>query len=107
MKNYYEEKVSTIRPLDGRRVHVVFSDGFEGEVDLAPLIGRGPLYEPLREEENFHAVTVSRHGVPEWPGDFDLSPGTLRVWCEAGCFMDWEETDQWIDQHCGSPEKVA
>ncbi len=106
MKNYYEEKVSVIRPLEGRRVHVVFSDGFEGGVDLGPLVDKGPLYEPLRTDESFRAVKVER-GVPTWPGDFDLSPGTLRVWCEAGRFMDREETDQWIHEHCGSPEKVA
>jgi len=97
MKDYFEEKVSAIRPLDGRRVHVVFQDGFEGEVDLAPLIENGPLYEPLRSDESFRAVTVE-HGVPIWPGDFDLSPGTLRVWCEVGRYMDWEETDRWIEQ---------
>jgi hypothetical protein len=106
MKNYYEEKVTAIRPLDGRRVHVVFYDGFEGEVDLSPLVGRGPLYEPLRSDESFKAVIVE-HGVPVWPEDFDLSPGTLRVWCEVGHFLDWEETDQWIDEHSGSPEKAA
>jgi hypothetical protein len=106
MKDYFEEKVSAIRPLDGRRVRVVFYDGFEREVDLAPLIGKGPLYEPLRADENFRAVTVDQ-GVPTWPGDFDLSPGTLRVGCEVGRFMDWQETDQWIDQHYGSPERAA
>ena len=106
MKNSYEEKVSAIRALDGRRVHVVFSDGFEADVDLSPLVGKGPLYEPLRTDGSFRSVTAE-HGVPVWPGDFDLSPGTLRVWCEAGRFLDWEETDQWIEQHCGSPEKAA
>jgi hypothetical protein len=106
MKNYYEERVSHIRPLDGRRVQVVFSDGFQGDVDLAPLIDKGPLYEPLRSDESFRAVTVEG-GVPVWPGDFDLSPGTLRAWCEAGRFMDWEETDAWISRRRGSPDKVA
>lgn len=106
MKNYYEEKVSRIRPLDGRRVRVVFSDGFEGEVDLGPLVDKGSLYEPLRTDESFRAVRVE-HGVPMWPGDFDLSPGTLRVWCEAGRFMGREETERWIDGRCGSPEKVV
>ncbi|MGA3170855.1 MAG: DUF2442 domain-containing protein [Chthoniobacteraceae bacterium] len=95
MKNCYEEKVSGVRPLDGRRIHVVFSDSFEGEVDLSPLVDKGPSYEPLRTDENFGAVAVE-HGVPTWPGDFDLSPGTLRVWCEAGPFMDWEGIDQWV-----------
>jgi len=106
MKNYYEEKVSAIRPLDGRRVHVVFCDGFEGDVDLSPLVDRGPLYEPLRSEESFRAVTVD-HGVPVWPGAFDLSPGTLRAWCEAGRFLDWDDTDSWIAEHGGLPEQVA
>jgi hypothetical protein len=98
MKNYCEEKVRTIRTPDGRRVHVVFHDGFEGEADLEPLIDKGPLYEQPRTDESLRAVTVER-GVPIWPGDFDLSPGTPRVWCEAGRFMDWEETDQWIERH--------
>jgi hypothetical protein len=106
MKNYYEEKVSAIHPLDGRRIHVVFADGYEGNVDLAPLIGRGTLYEPLQAEESFLRVTLDR-GVPVWPGDLDLSPGTLRVWCEAGRFLDWEETDRWIAEHISSPEKAA
>jgi len=105
MKNYYEEKVSAIRPLDGHRVHVVFSDGFEGEADIGPLVNKGPLYEPLRKDESFRAVSVQR-GVPIWPGDFDLSPESLRVWCEACRFMDWQQTDEWIGQHAASPEKV-
>jgi hypothetical protein len=107
MENYFTEKVRSIRPLDGRRVRVTFADGFEGEVDLALLIDEGPLYEPLRDEENFRAVTVSRHGVPEWPGDFDLSPGSLRAWCEVGRLLSLEETDQWVDAHSTSPGKAA
>jgi len=37
----------------------------------------------------------------------NLSPRTLRAWCEAGRFLDWEETDQWFDRHYNSHEKVA
>jgi hypothetical protein len=95
---YFAQKVTAIRTLDGRRVHVTFLDGFEGEADLGPLIGKGPLYEPLREDKSFHAVVIE-HGVPVWPGDFDLSPGTLRAWCEAGRFLDHDEADQWIEEH--------
>ncbi len=106
MKNYYEEKLTAIRLLEGRRVHLVFADGYEGDVDLSPLVDKGPLYAPLQSDENFRAVTID-HGVPVWPGDLDLSPGTLRVWCEAGRFLDWEDNDRWIAEHSASPGKAA
>ena len=73
MKNYFEEKVTAIHPLDARRVRVVFHDGFSGEVDLAPLLGKGPLYEPLRTDESFWAVTVE-HGVGPAISIFHLGP---------------------------------
>jgi len=73
MKNYYEEKVSAIRPLEGRRVHMVFSDGFEGEVDLSPLIGKGPLYEPLRAD-----VFIRRQWRPGKPPCACRAPGMAR-----------------------------
>ena len=51
-------------------------------------------------------VTV-RYGVPEWPGDFDFSPGTLRAWCEIESVVSLDETDRWIVAHCKSPHKAA
>jgi hypothetical protein len=107
MQNYFAEKVRVIRPLEGRRVRVTFDDGFEAEVDLAPLLDEGPLYQPLRDENSFRAVTVSRHGVPVWPDDFDLSPGSLRAWCEAGRLLSIEATDQWVEAHSTSSGKAA
>ena len=107
MKNYLIEKVAAIRPLDGRRIHVRFSDGFTGEIDLVSLLDRGPLFEPLREEASFRAVSLSRHGVPEWPGDLDLSPGSLRAWCEAGKLLSLQETDEWIERNGQPAESLA
>jgi hypothetical protein len=107
MQSYLAEKVQSIRALDGRRVHVVFTDGFEAEVDLAPLLDEGPLYAPLRDEGNFRAVIVSRHGVPTWPDDFDLSPGSLRAWGEAGRLLSVEETDRWVEKHSMKSGKAA
>jgi hypothetical protein len=60
----------------------------------------------LRDESFFKRVTVD-HGAPLWPDDLDLSPGSLRAWCEAGKFMDCGETHAWIEHHAGEPEKVA
>jgi len=106
--NYLMEEVSAIRPLDGYRVAVKFSDGYEGEVDLAPLLEcGGDIFQPWLDVELFRRVKVNECGVPEWTEDLDLSPGSLRAWCEAGKFMDYDETDRWIAEHSTSPEKAA
>ncbi|MGA3172676.1 MAG: DUF2442 domain-containing protein [Chthoniobacteraceae bacterium] len=106
--NYLLEEVAAIRPLDGYRVAVTFADGYAGEVDLAVLLDcGGEIFQPWHEPELFRQVTVNDFGAPEWPGEIDLSPGSLRAWCEAGRFMDYDETDQWIAQHSGTPEKAA
>jgi hypothetical protein len=108
MENYFTEQVRTAEPSGGHRLALTFADGFSGELDLSPLIQWGPLYASLRDEENFRKVTVSPHGVPEWTADdFDLSPGTLRVWCEIGRVVSLDETDKWIDEHCAAAKKVA
>ena len=107
MNRYFSEKVTAIEPIGGRGVRVTFADGLTGSVDLSPLLDCGPIFEPLRDPGFFAKVHVSAHGVPEWPDDLDLSPGSLRAWCEAGRFMDYDETDAWIDARTASPEKVA
>lgn len=104
---YLTQSVNAILPLDGYRVGVTFADGFSGEVDLAPLLQCGPLFEPLRERAFFARVKASAEGIPVWSEELDLSPASLRAWCEAGRFMDYEETDSWIAQHSGIPQKVA
>jgi len=106
MNRYFTEKVTAIAAVGGRRVRVTFQDGFTGEVDLAPLLDCGPIFEPLRDEASFKQVTVA-HGAPLWPDDTDLSPGALRAWCEAGHFMDYDETDAWIAEHIRPPETMA
>lgn len=106
--NYLLEEVTAIRPLEGYRVAVTFADSFSADVDLSPLLDcGGEIFQPWRDPDFFRLVTVNDFGAPEWPGELDLSPGSLRAWCEAGRFMDYEETDAWIERHCSSPEKAA
>jgi hypothetical protein len=94
---YYLEKVTAIEPLGGYRLRVTFADRFTGECDLSPLLQvGGPVFEPWRDEEFFRRGWRLEYGVPEWGDDLDLSPGSLRAWCEAGRFLDWDETDAWI-----------
>ncbi len=106
MQSYLTQKLTALQPLDGCRVHATFADGFSGEVDLAPLLDAGPLFAPWRDAKFFRAVQIVC-GVPEWSDDLDLSPGSLRAWCEAGRFLDYAETDAWIAQHSKNTPAVA
>jgi len=106
MENYLTEKVREARPLGGHRLALTFEDGFAAEFDLAPIIEAWPAFERLRDETAFRSVTVS-YGVPEWGDDLDLSPGTLRVWCEAGRVLTMEETDEWIARHSEPARRLA
>jgi hypothetical protein len=106
MNRYFTDRITAIEAIGGHRVRVTFRDGFMGEVDLTPLLDCGPIFEPLRDESIFKQVTVAR-GAPLWPDDLDFSPGTLRAWCEAGKFMNDDETYSWMEQHDGASERVA
>jgi hypothetical protein len=108
MNQYYEQTVTAAKPLGGHRLRVTFADGFSAEIDLEALLGRGPIFEPLRDPDFFARVGVEEgFGCLIWPGDLDLSSGSLRAWCEAGKFMDYDETNAWIKQHAVAAEKVA
>ena len=58
-------------------VHVRFSDGTEGDVDLSQEL-YGELFEPLKDTETFKGFTIH----PEfhtlcWPNGADLAPEFL------------------------------
>lgn len=95
-----------LEPLEGYRVRATFADGFTGEVDLAPLLDTGPIFAAWRDAEYFRAVQIVC-GVPEWSDALDLSPASLRAWCEAGRFLDYADTDAWIAQHSEITPAVA
>jgi hypothetical protein len=66
------------RYVAGYRVWLRFSDGAEGEVDLANEL-HGPVFEPLKNPEVFRQFVVH----PElrtlvWPNGADFAPEFLR-----------------------------
>lgn len=73
-------RIRTVRPLADYRVRLGFTDGTEGEVDLAPYL-RGPMFEPLRaSHEAFAQVTVdAKLGTIVWPNGADLDPDVLHA----------------------------
>ena len=104
--NYLTERVARLEPAGGHRLRVTFRDGFTATVDLAPLLDEGPIFAPWRDAAFFAGVRIER-GVPVWSDDLDLSPGSLRAWCEAGRVLSCEETDAWVARHTESEPAVV
>jgi hypothetical protein len=70
--------VVRVEPRGGYRLALAFSDGSEGERDLADLIAEGgEMVEPLRDPAFFARVFLD-DGVPTWPNGFDLDPIALH-----------------------------
>lgn len=71
--------VLRVRPLDGARLTLRFSDGSEGVYDCAPLIARdGEMVQPLKDPAFFARVFIEE-GAPTWPNGFDLDPIALYL----------------------------
>ncbi len=71
-------RIIEVRPSDGYRIWLRFSDGAEGEVDLSDLAGRG-VFAPWAEPNVFKAVRVEKGGGIEWPGEIDMCPDALYL----------------------------
>jgi hypothetical protein len=55
---------------------VAFDDGLEGDVDLTEFVGRGPVFEPLRDPGFFRQARVEG-GTIGWPNGADIAPEVL------------------------------
>ena len=71
--------VLKLRPLDGHKLWLRFTDGSEGVRDLSDLLSRsGPALDPLKSPDYFARVFLES-GVPTWPNGFDLDPIKLYM----------------------------
>ncbi len=69
-------RVSSVEPLDGRRVRVSFTDGSQREIDLRPYL-EGPIFERIRRNDDaFRQISID-HGALAWPNGADIDPDTL------------------------------
>lgn len=65
-------------PLEGYAVHLKYEDGLEADIDLSYLVGRGPVFQPLRDIEFFRRLRIEEFGTTiEWPNEADIAPETL------------------------------
>jgi hypothetical protein len=71
--------VAEVHVVGRYSLRLTFDDGFTGDVDLADLPDRGPVFSPLRDPEYFAKVSVDPHTrTVAWPGGIDLDPESLR-----------------------------
>ena len=77
--------VTDARVLPGYRLHLRFSDGLEGEVDLKDFVETDsrPIVAALRDHAAFAAIRVEMDTVV-WENGFDLAPEYLRAHAKPG-----------------------
>jgi hypothetical protein len=75
--------VVEIEYKEGFVYHVVFDDGKRGDIDFSEYVGRGPVFEPLRDPPFFKKATIEG-GTIAWPNGADIAPETLyeKICCQ-------------------------
>lgn len=81
-------RVQSVEPREPWRVRVVFTDGEEREIDLAPYLATGPIFEPVRTDRTMFAAARVEGGTIVWPNGADIDPDVLYYggrppWAEA------------------------
>jgi hypothetical protein len=71
-------RITSVEPLDGFRLRLVFTDGLVREVDLSDDLW-GQMAEPLQDPDYFRQVRVDTElGTIVWPNGYDLDPDVLH-----------------------------
>ena len=71
--------MNEVKRIEYKRNYVYFiefDDGSNGDVDFSEYIGKGPVFEPFREQEFFQRATIEG-GTISWPNGVDIAPETL------------------------------
>ena len=63
--------------VDDYRIHVIFEDGTEGELDMENELW-GPVFEPLKDKNVFRMFRIDNElQTIVWPSGADLAPEYL------------------------------
>lgn len=67
-----------VRPLEGYKIWIRYTDGAEGEVDLSDLAGRG-VFTSWKDRRFFEAVRIVEGGAIAWGEETDLCPDAVYM----------------------------
>lgn len=67
-----------VKPLEGYRLWIKYSDGVEGVVDLSDLVGKG-VFTLWKDESEFRKVRVGAGGEIAWGEQADLCADALYL----------------------------
>jgi len=70
-------RVKQVKPTDGYRLQLTFTNGERGIYDCRPLLGFG-VFRELQEVSYFRQVRVAG-GTVVWPHEQDICPDTLYL----------------------------
>ncbi len=71
-------KIIRAQPLENYKLHLTFSDGVVGEVDLSHLAGKG-VFEHWNQYANFRNVAVINGRWLAWSDEIDLDADSLYL----------------------------
>jgi hypothetical protein len=89
MKTVYMPRVIEVTYLHDYHIHLVFSNGKEGNINLAPFLGQ-VVFEPLLNKTYFKKLFVDGWTI-SWPNGADIAPETLYDLTEKAGMMVNEE----------------
>ena len=67
-----------VKPLEGYRLWIRYSDGVEGVVDLSDLVGRG-VFAAWEDPREFEKVHIGSGGEIAWDDQIDLCADALYL----------------------------
>ena len=77
-RNKLIPKPTEVKPLEGYRLWIKYSDGVEGVVDLSDLAGKG-VFALWNDYGEFQKVHIGPSGEIAWGEEIDLCPDALYL----------------------------
>lgn len=78
MRGNLPPKPVEVKPLEGYRLWIRYSDGVEGVVDLSDLVGKG-VFAAWEDPREFEKVHIGSGGEIAWDDQIDLCADALYL----------------------------